>query len=318
VSAPTFDDDDPATRLDWIRDHLVKLERIPLPGGGRTVERLQALTAFGALDGSLARLAEGHLDALAILDELGHTAVGDVVRGVWAAQPQLLEAAHGSSGWHLRGRKPWCSGADGLDRALLTATSRDGVLLFEVDVDTLRFEDDWHPIGMRASDSRTAIVDVDAGEPVGPPHCYVARPGFAHGGVGVAACWHGLARRVALDLAADAAEQDNPHLRAAAGEASAILAAGGAMLGAAGRQIDERPLDFDVATALASTVRTAIEHIARHILERSTRAQGAAALCFAPHHARAVADLTVYLGQFHHGVDAAGVSIQSDNEWWTA
>jgi alkylation response protein AidB-like acyl-CoA dehydrogenase len=276
------------------------------------------LTGLGALDGSLARLAEGHLDALAILDELGQPAVDDAVRGVWAAQPQLLEAVHSASGWHLRGRKPWCSGADGLDRALLTATSTQGLLLFEVDVDTLRFEDDWHPVGMRASDSRTAIVDIDAGEPVGPPHCYVARPGFSHGGVGVAACWHGLARRIALDLAADAGEQDNPHLQAAGGEAVAILAAGGALLGAAGRQIDERPHDADVALARASTVRTAIEHIARHVLQLSIRAQGAAALCFAPRHARAVADLTVYLGQFHHGADAAGVHIQADSEWWTS
>jgi hypothetical protein len=39
----------------------------PLPGAGRTVERLQALTALGTLDGSLARLAEGHLDALALV-----------------------------------------------------------------------------------------------------------------------------------------------------------------------------------------------------------------------------------------------------------
>ena len=63
----------------------------------------------------------------------------------------------------------------------------------------MRFADDWHPIGMRASDSRTACVDVEVSgdTQIGPPDAYVGRPGFGHGGVGVAACWHGLAQRIA-------------------------------------------------------------------------------------------------------------------------
>ena len=44
---------------------------LPLPGSGRTRERWAALADLAGEDLSLARLAEGHADALAILAELG-------------------------------------------------------------------------------------------------------------------------------------------------------------------------------------------------------------------------------------------------------
>lgn len=50
----------------------------PLPGSGATAERFAALRAVAEDDLCLARLVEGHVDALAILDELGGP---DPVRG---------------------------------------------------------------------------------------------------------------------------------------------------------------------------------------------------------------------------------------------
>ena len=44
---------------------------LPMPGSGRTRERWAALADLAEQDLSLARLAEGHVDALAILAELG-------------------------------------------------------------------------------------------------------------------------------------------------------------------------------------------------------------------------------------------------------
>ena len=44
---------------------------LPLPGGGRTWERWAVLADLAGEDLSLARLSEGHADALAILAELG-------------------------------------------------------------------------------------------------------------------------------------------------------------------------------------------------------------------------------------------------------
>jgi alkylation response protein AidB-like acyl-CoA dehydrogenase len=313
----TFDDDDPAARLAWIDRHRTTLERVPLPGSGRSVERLRALAALGAVDGSLARLVEGHLDALAILDELGRPGDDLGRRGVWAARPELLRASRSGRGWRVSGTKPWCSGADGIERALVTATADDGLLLFDIPTAAFTFQDDWHPLGMRASDSRTGQLDTDVDEPLGPPGCYVERAGFGHGGVGVAACWHGLTRRVSGGLAALTTERDDPHLRLVVGETSALLAAGGALLGAAGRQIDERPQDAAAAASRAHTVRTAIQHVCRAVLERALADGGATALCFATDHARAVGDLTVYLAQFHNGIEPAHVAVAANSDWWT-
>ena len=61
---------------------------LPLPGGGQTWTRWAALAELAEDDLSLARLAEGHTDALAILAELGAAPPPAGSRwGVWAAQP---------------------------------------------------------------------------------------------------------------------------------------------------------------------------------------------------------------------------------------
>ena len=61
---------------------------LPLPGGGQTRKRWAVLAQLGEEDLSLARLAEGHTDAVAILAELGAVTPPPGSRwGVWAAQP---------------------------------------------------------------------------------------------------------------------------------------------------------------------------------------------------------------------------------------
>jgi hypothetical protein len=49
---------------------------------------------------------------------------------------------------------------------------------------------------MAASDSPEVRFDGIRAVPVGGPGAYTGRPGFAHGGAGVAACWYGGARGV--------------------------------------------------------------------------------------------------------------------------
>ena len=63
------------------------LDRLPLPGAGNTIERWRALAAAAGHDLSLAKLFEGHTDALAILAELHAPAEEDGSRwAVWAAE----------------------------------------------------------------------------------------------------------------------------------------------------------------------------------------------------------------------------------------
>ena len=60
---------------------------LPDPGGGDTVRRWATLARWGRQDLPLARLAEGHVDAVAILRELGARPHSDARYGVWAARP---------------------------------------------------------------------------------------------------------------------------------------------------------------------------------------------------------------------------------------
>ncbi|HEY5882341.1 MAG TPA: hypothetical protein VIU11_25750, partial [Nakamurella sp.] len=102
---------------------------MPLPGTGRTGRRWTQLREIGAADLTAARVVEAHADALAILAEARdagfevRTGADDDVWGVFAAEgPGVrVEASPAAGRWVLHGTKPWCSLADRLDRALITA-----------------------------------------------------------------------------------------------------------------------------------------------------------------------------------------------------
>jgi alkylation response protein AidB-like acyl-CoA dehydrogenase len=218
-------------------DFVSAVKELPLPGSGRTAERLLGLAELGRQDPVLARLGEGHADAMAILAELG-VRLNDAERvsawGVWAAMPHSVEATPVDDGWCLDGDRPWCSGAGACAFALVTARASDGPRLFAVNLaqDGLTALDGtWPAVGMARSDSRTVRFTRALGTPVGDPGQYVERPGFWHGGIGVAACWYGGAVGVAERLLNTARERDlYPHAQAHLGAIDARLAAAKALL----------------------------------------------------------------------------------------
>ena len=61
-------------------------ETMPLPGGGQTAARHRRLMEIGREDLSLARLAEAHWDAVAILIEAGRTPEVGAIYAVWASE----------------------------------------------------------------------------------------------------------------------------------------------------------------------------------------------------------------------------------------
>ena len=106
-----------------------QLDLLPLPGQGSTLRRWQTLARVAGCDLALAKLYEGHTDAMAILAECGAThLVADGIWGVWAAEPPDARAqivARDGDSVRLAGRKAWCSGALQIDRALITAWAED-------------------------------------------------------------------------------------------------------------------------------------------------------------------------------------------------
>jgi alkylation response protein AidB-like acyl-CoA dehydrogenase len=285
---------------------------LPLPGHGATPARYEALAGIGARDLCVAKLAEPHHDATAILAELGKAAPEPgTLWGVWAAEPPhaRVRARRDGESWQLSGTKAFCSGATLVTHALVTAEAEDGSRLFAVDIEaarssgTLRIAGaDWVGPGMRRAGTRTTDLHEVPAYAVGGPGDYVHRPGFWHGAVGVAACWLGGARAVAAKLEGTARRRElDPHASAHLGAVSAGLDAATAHLRATADRIDADPSD-DAGGARrdAQSVRATVVAVAEDILTRVAHALGPAPLAFDAEHAQRVADLTVFIRQ-HHG-----------------
>jgi hypothetical protein len=279
--------------------------RVPLPGGGSTRERWAILARLAEEDLSLARLSEGHFDALAILAELhGPEPVAGERWAVWAAAPPSLEAVGG----RVRGVKPYCSGARVCTRALVTAGDR----LFAVGPGE-PVGGTWPATGMAASDSLDVRFDDVPAEEVGPPGGYTGRPGFHHGGIGVAAVWYGGARAVARPLL----RAGDPHALAHLGAVDIALTSARDVLERAATEIDADPLDLKQdAAARALRVRSLVAEVAAEVIDRTGRALGAGPLSHDEAHSRRVADLTVYIRQHHAERDLAALGALVTGEAW--
>jgi alkylation response protein AidB-like acyl-CoA dehydrogenase len=297
---------------------------LPLPGAGATRDRWAAFADLAGEDLSLARLGEGHADAMAILAELGGPRPQPGSRwGVWAANPPgaNVTATRRENGWLLDGTKQYCSGARICTDALVTAAADDGTRLFAVSTDRLEpHPGSWPATGMAGSDTLDVGFPGIAAVPVGAPDAYTNRPGFSHGGVGVAACWYGGARGVARTLLSAAAKRDiGPHALAHLGAVDLGLRTARAALDQAADEIDADPGDErGEGPPRALRVRALTEAVAADVLTRTGRALGAGPLGHDEAHSRAVADLTVYLRQHHAEGDLArlGEIVTESGDAW--
>lgn len=290
---------------------------LPLPGSGLTVDRFEALAALGAQDLCLAKLVEPHHDATAILTELGADPPGpDSLWGVWAAEPPFARVSAGQTNgeWRLSGCKAFCSGALVVTHALMTAEAADGPRLFAVDLAAARANgriqvapENWVGAGMRRAQTRTLELDDVPAIAVGGSAAYVDRPGFWHGGVGVAACWLGGARAVGTILERAAVRRDiDPHAAAHLGALTAVLDAASAHLHAVAGRIDADPRDVDGrARRDAQSLRTTAVAAAEAAIDRTGRALGPAPLAFDADHAQRVSDLQTFIRQHHAERDLA-------------
>jgi hypothetical protein len=287
---------------------------LPLPASGDTAARWFKLADLAAVDVVAGRLAEAHTDAVAILVELGGppARVGQLW-GVWAAEApgHRLSAVVGET-TRVDGLKAWCSGAGLCSHALVTASGQDGQRgLFAVDLadpGVTPQPSSWQNPGMADSDTRSVrFADVPA-TAIGSPGDYLARPGFWHGAIGVAACWLGGARGVAAQLYRNVSEHDgdsaDPHAEAHLGAVDASLAAAEAALACAADFVDAEPASSRTEL-VARRVRAAAESAVDQAISRTGRALGPAPLALDADHARRVADLTMYVRQSHAERDLA-------------
>jgi hypothetical protein len=277
---------------------------LPLPGGGETARRWAALAAVAERNLTAARVMEAHSDALAILAEAGLPVPGGTW-GVFAAEtaPHRLEASGPDAATVLTGVKPWCSLAGQLDHALVTAHCGDRRRLYRVSLReggvTVSRPDGWVARGLRTVTSVAVTFDRAPAEPVGDPGWYLARPGFAWGGMGVAACWHGGARGLLAVLLRAAAERGDDLTAMHAGLGDAAVWASAASLGRAAALIDAGHAAGEAGQLLGLRVRAVTASAAERAIREAGHALGPAPLAFDEEHARRVADLELYVRQHH-------------------
>jgi alkylation response protein AidB-like acyl-CoA dehydrogenase len=140
---------------------------------------------------------------------------------------------------------------------------------------------------------------------VGGAHAYVHRPGFWHGGAGIAACWYGAAAQIGLVLRDASLQQADPHRLAHLGAVDVALQAAAAVLRETAAYIDANPLAD--AQREAMRARLVVEEAATAVMNHATRTLGAGPLCRNARFARALADLPVFLRQSHAERDLASL-----------
>lgn len=281
----------------------VAAERLPVPAGGATRKRFTRLWEIGREDISLAKLAEAHWDAAAILEEANRKQQEDAVYAVWASESpqQLLQIDRRAGRSLLNGTKSFCSGIGLVDRSLITI---NGQL---VDLDLREHTDryctelsGWTTDAFRYTHTGSIhFKDYPLREEdyVCEPHWYVDRPGFWHGACNPPACWAGGAEGLAAF--AEESQRDDAHTRAHLGAMRSAVWAMRILLSAAADEMDQTAQSVDTAKVRALRVRHLVEQLCTDILRRLPRAYGPYPLVTDESISRRYRELDLYLRQTH-------------------
>lgn len=289
---------------------------------------LALVRAVAAADASVGRIVDGHLNAVERIAvhgagelrerELALVACGRLRAGVWGGEPlpgegppaRLLPPRPGDAAAgvvaRLRGVRTFCSGAGGLQRAVVLASEQadadgppvaawvDLTRAGEVEVDERWFRG----AGMRASVShRVVFHDAAVLARLGGPGELTRQPWFGRDALRTAASWAGIADSAAeAALALLAARPRRGELEGlAAGQVLAAQATIDLWVGAAAAAM-ERGDGAELARTSA-LARHAIAAAARELLEVSARACGSRPFATGDRLDRARRDLELFLLQ---------------------
>jgi alkylation response protein AidB-like acyl-CoA dehydrogenase len=260
----------------------------------------------GYEDLSLARLAEAHWDAVAILAEAGRKAEAGTIYGVWASEKpgQGLSLDRNGNEIVINGIKMFCSGAEIVDRALVTVSLPESQLVdmdLRMNHNRVSFDDsEWKAAAFSETKTASATfknAEASTNDLIGPPLWYLQRPGFWHGACGPAACWAGGAAGL-FDYAMNQSRKD-PHTLAHLGAMHASVWGLASYLDTAGREIDATANDYQLAHRRALTVRHLVEQACTEVLRRLPRAYGPHPLAMNESVIRRYQELDLYLRQSH-------------------
>jgi len=290
---------------------------LPLPAAGQTPLRHHALYEFGRTDLSIARLAEAHTDAVAILREAQCDPIRRALYGVWASHGpsgQLKASRTARGGLLLNGAKEFCSGAGLVDAALVSVHLDSGVQLVQLPLPGKGIQIEparWASPAFKATRTTRVLfrnVSVPARALIGGVNWYLERVGFWHGAIGPGACWAGGA--AGLVDAAERRRPRNAHTLAQLGALEAARWSLRVFLNNAGREIDQGNSNYHDARQRALIVRHLIERTCTDVLDRFGRVTGPQLLAFDAGIARRHTELALYIRQCHAERDMEGIAAE--------
>ncbi|WP_336939728.1 acyl-CoA dehydrogenase [Acinetobacter pittii] len=279
-------------------------KNLPYPASGQTYQRWQLFAQIAGVDLSLAKLFESHCDALSILNELGYQQeIDNKTWAVWAADggPAPLQVTNDL----CSGIKPWCSGAEFIQKALMSYKDQQGqAQLCIADLSHPSITTDlshWHAVGMHATQTAQDSFENTPVKAIGQPNSYLNRPGFWHGAAGVAACWYGAAVRLAGYLQESCQANPNPYKKLYLGEVAQQLEITKHYFQHVAELIDHKPtLSHEREIRI---LRAQTEQCCLSVIERVGKALGARPFCEDATFAQLMADLPVFIRQSHAAFD---------------
>lgn len=271
-------------------------------------QRIRGLIYIARHDMGLSRLAEGHLDALSILQEAGVEPSAGALYGIWASGgPADTTHLLGSDNLTLTGIKPFCSGAGLVDRALIWVNSAHALVEIDIAAHAARIDWDdsaWRVDALAGIRTCKGVFDaVPVAAVIGDGDWYFERPGFWLGALCPAACWAGGALGL-LDYAQAVTRNDaisHAHIgRMLAGafamESALQTAAAPASYGA---------MTLHNAHTRALAARHLTERASTQIVDEFSRLLGPRPLVNEPAIARRIQELQIYQRQCHGDRDLA-------------
>ncbi|MDV4265967.1 acyl-CoA dehydrogenase [Acinetobacter seifertii] len=308
-----FEDTHAENKSQLRQDLLYKLvdlaKNLPYPASGQTYQRWQMFAQIAGYDLSLAKLFESHCDALSILNELGYQAeIDNQTSAVWAAEggPVPIQVENN----HCRGIKTWCSGAEFIQKALMSYKDKqDQAQLCIVELAHPSVQVDlshWQAVGMRGTQTAQVHFDNTPVTVIGQPNRYLERPGFWHGAAGVAACWYGAAVRLVSFLQKSCQTHPNAFKKMYLGELAQQLSVTKQYFQYVAKLIDDEPMlshEREIRILRAQT-----EQCCQSVIQIVGKALGARPYCEEAIFSQLIADLPVFIRQSHAAFDYESIA----------
>lgn len=290
---------------------------------GTNLALLTILKLVGRGNLVVARVLEGHINALLLIDQYGTKQqkkefAAEVFRGnlfgVWNTQAKdgTLLKKKKKGFYQLNGSKTFATGSDYVSRPIVTAAWPDGswqMCIVPLDKVITKSEDNWwKPMGMRATRSykinflQSKLTEINL---LGKRDSYYRQPAFSTGSVRFAAIQLGAAEMLLLETQRylrSLNRINDPFQKMRVGKMAVAVESGNQWMERAAFYMDQymiKPSKKNKENYLlfANMMRLAIEDICTEVIILCQKSVGARGLNKPYHFERIIRDLTTYLRQ---------------------